>query len=353
MRTRLIRISTAIILTLGVIVVGAKAGGTFDLVDVAQKVLDRHNRLQRLFVDLYMTTNERGESQTDRCALAFAPELGYLDFMHSTGAGTAPWRDNARFQVWMRGDSVATFNTFNRLSWPDADPRFREYWKSPYCQALGWHPQTKFLHEDKLSPFHLDEIFAHGRLDALQIANDTEQIDSHKCLLVQSRDQHDRLWLAPKLGFALVKRVLISRDHNQSQRTWYCSDFAEDAPGLWLPRKVDCQFCKSTDVSAKPFRSFRLEITKLYVNDNVPDDLFTFVPPPGTLTMQGAQPVAFQAGGKDLLDFWCAVCLDAFPPKPTQARGALWVSVPLAVAFSGLGLGCVLLINRRRPRASP
>lgn len=296
------------------------AHGPWSLQEVAEKVVARQAGLHRLFVDVYMTTQVNKRSQTDRHVVAFAPKRCFVDFMHLTGPGDSPWHDNARFQLWLTNEQIQSFQPFTRTWLPKAPIDLKEYWKSPYGQAIGWHPQAEVFESERDRLFYLDDVLAAGQLDRIRVVGQAEEIDGTETVILETIDQSDRLWFAPKYGFALVKRVKTRRDnHRTHQLAYRCRNFQETDGHIWLPWKVEAKSSEILHGTHRPLRSFLLEVTRLYVNSAVPDAVFEFSAPPGTLTIQEENPIAFEGGGEDLLDLWCAVCATALLPRSPRS----------------------------------
>lgn len=306
------------------------------LASVAEQIVARQARLERIYIDAYMVTTEQGGTQTDRYAVAYIPGFCFLDFMHLTGPNTPPWRDNGRFQVWLTPDRATLFKPFKRALYPDRSSELQDYWKSPYGVVTGWHPHAKTFELGDGQPFFLDHLFVPERRDRLVLRQETEEIDSFECVAIKTDSGSGQLWLAPSLGFALVKRITMSGEARQFKKTFYSRNFKEAEEGLWLPWEVESEDFEVVDGKEELLRSFRLELQELAVNDAVPDAIFRFKPPPGTITYDAKDnTVAFEPRGEDLLDLWGAVCWDVFPPSPPKST-PFW-QVALSAATCALG----------------
>ncbi len=225
---------------------------------------------------------------------------------------------------------------------------WRNYWVSPYATAIGWHPKAKVFEEPDEDLFYLDQLFNAARRSELLLGDETEIVDTYECVKVETRTKADQLWLAPDLGFALVKRVTIHGEGGRFKRIYRCGDFKEAAEGLWLPWKVRTDSFEIVEGQEKALRSVLLDIQKLGVNDAVPDSIFEFTPPSGMITVdEKNRPIAFEPGGEDLLDFWSAVCAMAFPSRP-QNRVFSWQVVFSTISGVFVLFAATLILLRIR-----
>ncbi len=280
-----------------------------DIEQIAEKVIARHSRLQRLYVDVYMTTDEPGRSQTDRYAVALGKERLYLDFMHLTGEHNEPWLDPGRFQLWMTPTMRGVFLPFKGALHLDPDRETDKYWSSTYADSIGWHPEARYFTELSLDyHFYLHDFFSDDFRKEIRLDPVTTKIDGHTCVRLSTSSGNDQLWLAPALGFALVKRSRTA--DSQLRRVIDCTDFEHCGDGIWLPRNIQSDTLESREGQEHLLRRFTLKARTLAVNDRVPDSMFRFVPPPGTLTYNsGKQVIAFEEGGEELLKLWSACCI--------------------------------------------
>jgi hypothetical protein len=286
-----------------------------------------------------MTTKRGDESQTDRFAVGFAPGRCFLDFMHLTGPEDPPWRDNARFQVWMTSQQTQVYLPFKRELATPKDSNWQKYWDSRYSKAIGWHPQIKAFENPSGQFFYLDHLFDPKQHSNLVVSRNTEMVDSYECVRIETRTGGNQIWLAPCLGFAIVKRVVYQvNEGRQFKEVYRCRKFKEATQGLWLPWEIEGSRFEIVDGVDKAARSYLLSVRELGVNDAVPDEMFEFSPQPGTITIdEKLRPVAFAPGGEDLLDLWVAVCADVFPVNSGyrfQSKQLAFLLVPsLTVLF--------------------
>lgn len=327
---------------------------------VANQVVARQNALERLFFAGYMTTTVPEGTQTDRLATAFAPGRCLLDFMHRTGRDQRPWQDDARFRLWLTPGGSNVFRPFTRAFYPEVTQEenafYQRYWTSPYAQVIGWHPKAAVF--DKPDPEfpYLDDLFSPEQRADLVFRPETEEIDSLTCVVFACKRRPDRLWLAPQLGFAVVKREMHAGPRGELRTTHRCRKFKETAKGLWLPWEIEVERVEIADGAEKLVRRFRIDVEQLAVNGGVPDALFEFKPPPGTLTYDVKEKViGFEPGGEDLLDLWGAVCADVFPPDPPQRPPTWQFVLSAATCLVGLVAGIAALWRavRTGSRAGP
>jgi hypothetical protein len=315
---------------------------------VTDDVLARHKRIERLFAEMYMTTTIDGRSRTDRTAVAFAIHQRFIDFMHFTGPGNPPWRDNARFQFWLSPNRAIRYMPFGSvLHEGPMSPRIQTYWESPYTLAIGWRPDTEFCSEAN-QRLYLDHLLSSSEIGKLRINESAEKSGPYRCVMMESKN--DQLWIVPDLGFAIVKRVHVSPDG--FTRTYWFREFKEAANALWLPWQVTYQASKNVNGKQVLLRTVRLDIQKLAINETVSDAVFEFSPQPGMLTVNDEnEPIGHEPGGEDLLDLWAAVCADVFPPYPANIS-SVW-SARASQATSAIALLTIAYLMLRTRIKSP
>jgi 4-amino-4-deoxy-L-arabinose transferase-like glycosyltransferase len=330
----------------------AQARSPTTLGAVARAVLERHSKLQRLVVDGYLTGDKPWGRQTDRFVAAFDHGRCFLDFAHDTPRGAAPWRDTARFQLWITPDNCVGLLPFARRLETNGGEELREYWRSPYCLAIGWHPGREFFGKDDDRQMYLDEIFASDRADELLLLDAGSEANGEKCVLIETKPGGNHLWLGREIGFAVVRRVNSNRVPGEPSAmqttTTDCTDFRRVIDGVWLPYNVDIETALARNQAETDRRSVHLDIDRIGVNGAVLDDLFEFQAPPGTITVdKGGRIVDFEPGGEDLLDLWAVICSDAFP----RVQGTLVapVAVGLSIAAVLTTIMGALGLNRSRP----
>ncbi len=304
---------------------------------IVQSATATSARIQRLSADFYTTTHFSGNVHVDRTQIAYAPGRCFGDYMHFTGPGTPPWHDPERFQFWI-GPQMLAFKPFERSAFPDNARGVREYWEAAYRHAIGWHPNPDPFRDIGDEPFFVDEICSSPEL-GLRILVDAEQeVDSIPCVVIETKSGSDRLCLAPTLNYAVVQRLIVRGKLGElRKKTYSCRKFKEVEQGLWLPSAVDATFSNVTDGAETVLRTFHIDVTHLAVNDQVPDALFDFHPPRGTIFL-GAEgrPIAFVPGGEDLLDEWGALCVSLCPPTSSQSQLDWPLILSLVSGSSGL-----------------
>ncbi|MGO9115325.1 MAG: hypothetical protein ACLP9L_39435 [Thermoguttaceae bacterium] len=120
-----------------------------------------------------------------------------------------------------------------------------------------------------------------------------EMVDGAECHVLESKYRH-RIWVDPQLGYAMRFR----------ERYWQVAfrpvshyllgvrnefgDFRQFADGMWLPeRVVSVQYNTSAgrtkNLSNRVSHRTIRQVSKLAINEQIPDTLFTISFPPGTL----------------------------------------------------------------------
>ncbi|MGO8745183.1 MAG: hypothetical protein ACLQNE_04260 [Thermoguttaceae bacterium] len=302
-----------------------------------------------------MTTTVGAGTQTDRFATAFVRGRCFLDFMHGTGANDPPWQDSARFELWLTSDRATLFKPFTRALYPDAPRSSLDYWESPYGRVIGWHPDAKIFEGRDEQAKYLDHVFARDQRSSLVLRQEIEESGSYGCVVIESKSKSDQLWLAPRLGFAIVKRILVAGKDDRRKITSRCSDFKEADEGLWLPWGVESHSIETVEGVETPVRDFRIEVRQLSVNDAVRDAILEFKPPPGTVTYDAKEnATGFEQGGEDLLDFWGVTCSNVFPPAEiSPSRLIIYGSVASTVALIVAMIVSLRVARIRAPARSP
>ena len=319
---------------------------------VCERVLARHAQLQRLLLDFFMTATTQEGTRTDRLVQAHAPRRYYLDFKHYITPDTpASWKDPARFQLWLTPERARMFMPFGRTLPPVEFVEVKRYWRTHYGRAIGWHPDAQLVELPEEEPFYLDHVFAGEQRTRLRSRQHTETLESVECLVLETSSGSDRFWFAPSLDFALVKRVAVRGEEGRFRSEFRCRDFRRTAEGLWLPWQVEAVHSERIGGVTKPLRSNRIDVQELAVNDSVPDAVFAFTPPPGTLTYDvDGEVTAFEPGGRDILDLWAALCSEYYPPLLQQGLRSWEILFLCVPSFLGATVAAATLARVVRIR---
>jgi hypothetical protein len=173
-------------------------------------------------------------------------------------------------------------------------------------------------------PKTLEWLFHPLRLNDLVLSDSAEKLNDISCVVVKDKHDDQQLWLAPDLNYAIVMRVLRTKtDDGYLTKTFRCRDFRQHASGMWFPWLVEMTVRQDSRGETQVRRAVEIGLTALGVNDQVPDSVFEFDPPQGTLTLGAHEDVvAFKPGGQELLDLWAAACVRLYPPSRSSG---LWV----------------------------
>jgi hypothetical protein len=306
-----------------------------------------------LYVDGFLTTFQPNGPLVDRFAMVLTGDSCFLDFMHRVGPGDSPWRDDARFQLWLTPNGITLFHPFRLALRRDPPPivaaSLQKYWLSPFAEAIGWHPQVEFFEALQSSSNYLDAFMAKDRRVQLAVFPQADTVGAYKCVVVEAKTPQDRLWLCPDLDYALVKRVTVIDLATSTQRTVHCRAFKKAAEGLWLPREVDVEMRESAN-QGRVLSSFRIDVQNISVNEDVPLAVFQFRPPEGTLTYDSAENViGFEQGGESALDLWAIFCGEVLARNPPWRQSWLPIVtfVPAnVVALVAVGVCCRCVYGR-------
>jgi hypothetical protein len=246
-----------------------------------------------------------------------------------------------------------TLNTFSRygVSW---EPVERDFIPPRFGDCIGWRQpgEGRLRVQTAGSWFGLLDVIDETPADQIRVHDAVQEVGGHRCRLVEVEGGRDRLWFSPDLGYCLVRREWRPKSDTERVFEYTNSDFKLVAPSVWLPHTCSCEV-RPLGPQRKP-QSYRLDVVRVAVNDDVPGDLFVPRFLAGSLVF-GTSGVLEQAvpGGSELLDQWVAVLLTDYPPSPSRhadLRG-WWVMTTGTVAAA---LGLLLSAGRpRRPGQAP
>jgi hypothetical protein len=301
------------------------------------------DRIARLLVDYGITSREDdGPSRTDRFVEAVDGDRYFSDNIHFTRPGAEPWHDPERRQTWAGPGGTTILNLFERTATTTGPGPVEASLLSPYLNCIGWRPRGSaarpsiYGHE-----FFLRDVLDVDRKGRAVVLPESDVVDGNPSIVVVVDDGRDRIWLCPKLGYALIRRSLKRSDAKAADIEYRCSDFLEITPGLWLPRKCAGEF--RWIEGEHRVRSFEIGVTHLAVDEGVSPDLFLPALPPGTIVLdEDRKVISSVPGGADLLDLWAAVAVTFFPPSstpgPTHREDYTLAFLGLALAGWGFWL---------------
>jgi hypothetical protein len=121
------------------------------------------------------------------------------------------------------------------------------------------------------------------------------EINGIRCVLLE-RAGLDKLWLAPDLGYAVVQREWNWGHGEPLMMRYVNSDFKQVVDGIWLPMTAQRQAFAdparySNSVGALHFIN-TCKVVEMHGND-VPDELFTIRPIPGSTAIDNTKTTAF------------------------------------------------------------
>lgn len=121
--------------------------------------------------------------------------------------------------------------------------------------------------------------------DGYEIQEKEEQVYGASCIVV-SRPGRDKLWLDPRLGYALRQRELYDAESGILRERMQNQNYIEAKPGIWLPQmciRDECGYQQAPPAyRGKPLIRYVYTVKRLGVN-NVPDELFILKIKPGTV----------------------------------------------------------------------
>ena len=196
----------------------------------------------------------------------------------STHGQLAPEEDPQSWEQYLLDDEWNVYGPYGRVfevSRQFAGPPYTDKLTGHmFFEATGWWP-----HGDPARPL----VFADGREKFLcRVLDDPnytvlamrESIDGVSCHVVE-RAGWDRLWIDMTRG-VLRKRECFAGRVDDLRVTVSLRDYREVAEGVWLPFEIEREHF-GMDVHTVH------SVSRYRVNAEVPDSLFQFEPPPGTL----------------------------------------------------------------------
>jgi hypothetical protein len=107
--------------------------------------------------------------------------------------------------------------------------------------------------------------------------------DSTPCVVVSTA--RERLWLDPRLKFAVRQREWFGPGKRGVITRIRFSDHAEILPGLWMAKAIFSDYfadpVKYPTLAGKPYRTEEIRVTEIK-SDAIADEIFAFRPPAGT-----------------------------------------------------------------------
>lgn len=271
------------------------------------------------------------------------------DILHTGGKGSArvPWSDDPYQQ---RITIYGAVQTVER-------PFGRQFVTSPYkaadglpgtagreviLPALGWWaakdiPSPKWIDR---APSSLSEVARNAEYRSVG----TVTLAGYDCDILELAGV-DRLYLAPKLGYAIVAREAFELKAKALAIRVTGSGHREVAPGIWAPQTIKRTLFHSDarvpNISPPAvLEESELTITSVRVNNSVEPELFHFRPAAGSLTVdtEGRSQQA-TAGGEAYLDDLLAWMRKYSTGRPAPASKSVHARIETAAEYSAICLG--------------
>ncbi len=201
------------------------------------------------------------------------------------------------------GISICDGESFNVFRpYPRRYETSRRFAKPPYTdkiylnlfiESMGWWPNdsSKPPGPSEYEVF-ISRLLTDNRYRVLQ---KHEVIQSIECYVIELAGV-DRLWFDGDRGI-LIKRQLFSEGQERPRlfATIELNDYRRVDPGVWLPFSIRRQLHATSEVTVMDVQRYR--------TNDVPDELFCFVPPPGTLVYNRDNDQGYQVpGGLEFLE---------------------------------------------------
>lgn len=170
-------------------------------------------------------------------------------------------------------------------------------------ECLAWWPPD----DPQGPPSGSDDFFLHEALANLEcrVLPRQEAIDGVWCHVVQ-RPGADKFWLDEAIGFHPRRRERLHGHPSVNAMTFELSDYREESPGVWIPRKMHRAIYNPRvgDAPGKtaPTEDAEAAVVRVAVN-RVPMERFQLRPRPGMLIEDAATHEVRQVpGGLDFID---------------------------------------------------
>lgn len=234
----------------------------------------------------------------------------------------------------------------------------QEQFDITYLRLAGRVPPPLFEGDDLKPDTRLSDALSAG---VCRLRNEQELVDGSSCVVLDWQNKpRTTLWCDPSLGYAIRRKEHhFSATDIVSSRTT-CDRFREVLPGLWLPLHATVDWFADPAAPARlrdvPLVQFDLDVETIAVND-LPDELFEFKPPPGTIVAdyrdglpspQGRGPLPTRRIVNDqgaIVDHKLPTTLPQAAPIPGIRRHP--VNFIVGVASILIMLFCVLLARRK------
>jgi len=207
-----------------------------------------------------------------------------------------------------KADANAAVSFYNSDSFNVFRPYYRRYEVShrfavaPYTdkirinyflESLAWWPSEDLSVPPESQGYmsFLPQLFADDRY---RVLSKQEVIQNINCSIIELPGI-DRIWFDSNRGIIMKRQLFRGKeDAQQLVSTIKLSDFRKVDPGIWLPFAIDRQLHLDSQANT-------LKILEYHIND-VSDEIFSFIPPPGTLVYaRDNDQVSQVPGGLDFL----------------------------------------------------
>lgn len=285
-----------------------------DLQYLRTEVLRIHDAIRYLNVTYQLNTHVDGDDlSTERVSthhLVVHDAVRYRENLHGRTSKSTFLDMDHGIQMWCP-QQMATYEVKNRvLKIASAKYASPYSWKVRYDRFMiytGWWPAA----DAEEPPASRKQLHVHLRhilsSPDYRIRNGRENINGVSCVVIESNDQSDVIWLDPDRGFVICRRITSAPESGRMLEEYTASEFACHAlPGtspmlnIWIPERIDVK----TSVDADASTSFRSILTVKKISfETPPMDGIDFEPDKGTLiwNMDTGTTLA-TPGGIELLD---------------------------------------------------
>ena len=224
---------------------------------------------------------------------------------------------------------------------------------NPYMFALAIPVRDRDRDLASESVYHLPYALEHAKLD-WRVNPKLETVDGAECHVVSESNTKQRIWIDPKIGYAMRfrERHWPVKDTPTSQ--WPLGQhialggYRQLVDGVWLPERIETvQFASEPQILWNLVSHHStLRVTKLAINEQVPESLFTLSFPPGTLVHDEVRNRDYRIGeSNEELDLTVAE-----GREEVSASGSSWWLVLINVVVAVVIVVILVYLRRAKRR---
>lgn len=281
------------------------------LQNIVQRIDLKRQCMRSLFADYIVTDlnseGPRAVAESSRHLIAARGPMRFAENIHRTPHGGSQL-DLNHFFSYYTGRSLDLFyvqQRFYEKSEELAETNFSWKLRGAFpLECLGWWPPDD---DTESPPIHGRPFFLHEALilPEYKLKSHQEMVEGVWCHVIE-RPGADKLWFDLAMDCALRRREIYSDDSGDLAICYELNEYRNAGDNIYLPfslrRVVYDGRDRGESKQAKVLLAAHCRILDMQVNQ-VSDEMFRFVPPPGTLVKNADSGETSQLpGGLDFLD---------------------------------------------------